>query len=114
VSWAYTKFWLGKLANLAGYPMFVRECDYRSEAVGASVKVKRLELYTLVTVNGLDVYFNRFSGTIDGVGASPASHCIIPNTQTHESIHSGEPSSATPQLQAHTRRTEGENAEHAR
>lgn len=72
------KLYLGKLANLAGVPCFVRECDYRSHAIGAHVTVKRLEMYTLVTVNGVDVYFNRFSGKIDGVGASLASGCSAP------------------------------------
>jgi hypothetical protein len=97
-SWSYIKFWIGKLANLVGYPGIVRECDYRSNAIGTSVTVKRLELYTLVSVNGLDVYFNRFTGLIDGVGASPASGCIIPDARIHESGHPAEPSAELPPL----------------
>jgi hypothetical protein len=75
MSWTLIKLWLGKLANLAGYPAMVRECDYEGVALNATVRVRRLELYTLVSVNGLDVYFNRLTGSIDGVGASPTSGC---------------------------------------
>ena len=90
MSWSYFKFWVGRLANLAGYPALVRECDYHSNALETSVKVKRLELYTLVSVNGLDVYFNRFTGAIDGVGSIPTSGCTIPDAKTHGSVHSDE------------------------
>lgn len=61
----------GVVANLAGLPGFVRECDYQSEPLKASVRVRRRSLYTVVTVNGLDVYFNRLTGTIDGIGGTP-------------------------------------------
>jgi hypothetical protein len=66
----YLKFWLGRLANLAGYPMLVRECDYKSKTLNASIRVKRLELYTLLSVNGLDIYFSRLTGAIEAVGPS--------------------------------------------
>ena len=71
------KYLVGKLLNLAGYPAIVRECEYRSRALNADVRVKRLALYTLVTVNGLDVYFNRITGSIDGVGFNPSADCKL-------------------------------------
>ena len=59
---------LGKLANLAGLPGFVRECDYWSESLGVAVRVRKNPSSTVITVNGVDIYFYRLSGYIDGVG----------------------------------------------
>jgi len=105
MSWSYIKFWIGRLANLAGYPAILRECNYGSEALNASVRVKRLELYTLVSVNGLDVYFNRFTGVIDGVGASPVSGCTIPDARILESVDPGVSCVPTPQPSTRMRKT---------
>lgn len=55
----------GRLANLAGFPCFVRPCEYTGLA---SVSVKCTHLFTVVTVNGVHVYFQRGTGTFDGVG----------------------------------------------
>ncbi len=68
----WLSFW-GWLANLAGWPCVVREGRYESPALGASVRVRSSSLYTVVTVNGLDVYFYRLSGGLDGVALSPTS-----------------------------------------
>jgi len=76
--WARLRLgWLtcwGWLANLAGFPGFVRECEYRSE-LGVAVRVRKSPLFTVVTVNGVDVYFYRLTGGIDGVGVNPSSDC---------------------------------------
>ena len=64
---------LGAFANAIGIPGIVRDTEYRSKATGTRVLVKRGKFFTVVSVNGVDVYFNRFSGTIDGVGVTPAS-----------------------------------------
>ena len=64
----------GGVANLAGFPGFVREGAYLSQR-GVSVRVRTSPLYTTVTVNGMDVYFYRLTGAIDGVGFSPLSDC---------------------------------------
>jgi hypothetical protein len=77
MNWSIVKFHLGKIANLFGFPAVVRECDYHSRTLGAFVTVKKLELYTVVTVNGVDVYFNRLSGSIDGVGSSQGACCTM-------------------------------------
>ena len=69
--------WLGGLANLLGMPGFVRDTTYRSQNLGAAVVVKRGRLFTVVCVNGVDVYFNRFSGRIDGVGSSGSADCML-------------------------------------
>lgn len=70
LAWLWLVRYAGKVLNLAGLPGFVRECDYQGEGTGAEVRVRRADLYTVITVNGLDVYFNRLSGTIDGTGSS--------------------------------------------
>jgi hypothetical protein len=104
MSWSTVKFWFGKLLNLAGYPGLVRECEYHSRALNAVVKARKLELFTIVTVNGLDVYFNRFTGTIDGVGANPTSRCS--SDASPESIDP-DGLSATPHPPAHMRKIAG-------
>lgn len=73
--WLSAVGWLGRIANLAGLPGLVRDCEYNSEATSTRVTVRRTALYTIITVNGTDVYFYRLTGGIDGVGASQASCC---------------------------------------
>ena len=75
--WLRLNWWFGKLANLAGWPSIIRESDYRSDAICVSVKVRKSPLYTIVTVNGIDVYFYRFTGGIDGVGISLPTDCRL-------------------------------------
>ncbi len=93
MSWSEVKLWFGKLLNLAGFPGLVRECDYHSRALNTRIKVRKLGLYTIITVNGLDIYFTRFTGMMDGVGVNQASGCTI-------GAHSGMPESTRlePQL----------------
>ncbi len=59
---------LGKTLNVAGFPGFVRECDYESKSLDVSVRVRISPLFTVITVRGVDVYFYRVTGKIDGVG----------------------------------------------
>ena len=46
----------------------VRECDYYSQSLGVIVRVRMNPRFTVITVNGVDVYFYRLTGGIDGVG----------------------------------------------
>lgn len=75
VTWVEVRLWLGKLANLAGFPGFVRECDYEAGVAQAHIQVRVRGLFTVVCVNGLDIYFHRLTGSIDGVGVSQACDC---------------------------------------
>ncbi len=61
--------WLGGLVNAIGLPGLVREGEYRSSRPHCHVRVRRNRVYTVVSVNGVDVYFHRLSGRIDGCGA---------------------------------------------
>ena len=64
---------LGLLLNWLGWPGFVQETEYRGQGTRALVRVKTTRLYTVVSVNGTDVYFDRITGRIDGTGTSPTS-----------------------------------------
>ena len=58
----------GKVYNLAGVPGIVRDCDYGATAHDVRVQVKAGEMFTIISVNGLDIYFHRLTGVIDGIG----------------------------------------------
>ncbi len=68
---------LGGFANSLGIPGFVRKVEYHSDNFGTRVAVRVGRLFTVVSVDGTDVYFNRFSGEIDGVGFSRTSGCKL-------------------------------------
>ena len=71
------RFW-GRLANLSGLPCHVQVGRYESRPLGVSVNVRASTLYTIVCVNGVDVYFRRISGAFDGISVSPSS-CTEPD-----------------------------------
>ena len=70
----WLSFW-GGIANRAGCPGLVRVGRWRSEHLEVDVAVRTSRLFTVVTVNGVDVYFYRLSGGYDGVGASRGARC---------------------------------------
>jgi hypothetical protein len=57
--------WLGSVLNLAGLPGFVRAGTYESAYGDVAVRVS--SLFTVVSIDGLEVFFYRLSGAIDGV-----------------------------------------------
>ena len=67
----WLRLW-GRIVNLAGLPGLVRECDYASGLGPTSVRVRISPLFTVVTVNGVDVFFYRLTGGIDGIGYAPS------------------------------------------
>ena len=66
--WTVLRFWAGKLLNTAGVAGVVLPGTYEAGIGRASVRVTLGPLFTVVTVNGVDVYFHRLTGAIDGVG----------------------------------------------
>lgn len=64
--------WLGALMNALGLPGLVCATDYRSARFGTHVRVVRGQLFTVVSIDGKEAYFRRLTGTIDGVGFTPA------------------------------------------
>jgi hypothetical protein len=59
---------LGMLFNLAGIPGLLRDCNYQAGVADATIKVRVRDMFTIVTVNGFEIYFHRLTGSIDGVG----------------------------------------------
>jgi hypothetical protein len=68
--------WLGSVMNAFGAPAFIRDTDYRSRTYGTRVRVRRGNLFTVISVNGIDVYVCRFTGVIGGIGFTQASGCV--------------------------------------
>ncbi len=85
----YVRLLAGRLFNLLGVPGVVRNCDYEATNCKAAVSVRVGQLFTLVRVNGLDVYFHRLTGNIDGVRFSPTSDCRL--DQNRQSSDFGAP-----------------------
>lgn len=63
------KWWIGVVMGWAGIPGFVRDCEYKCGLTGQYIKVRVSPLFTVISVNGLDVYFYRTTGGIDGTGS---------------------------------------------
>jgi hypothetical protein len=81
---------IGRFINWLGWPGFVQETTYRSsKAADVEVLVRKTRLYTVVTVNGVDVYFDRLTGRIDGTGVAATSGLRWGSTA--RSMHLGEP-----------------------
>ena len=100
-AWLYVRLWVGRLFNLAGMPGIVRNCDYEASICQGSVSVRVGPLFTVVQVNGLDVYFHRLTGKIDGMGFSLVSGCKPESTPQLADF--GElPVDSQPQLQRQT------------
>ncbi len=77
----YVRLFFGNLFNLAGIPGLVQECNYSGSSAKAEITVRHGGLFTIISVNGLDIYFHRLTGAIDGVGSMS---CCKPD-QAHES-----------------------------
>jgi hypothetical protein len=76
IGWYVLKaeLWLGKLLNLAGVPGIVRDCDYRAELHGRyRIRVHLTPLSTVISVNGLDVFMDRLTGRVRGIGHDASS-----------------------------------------
>lgn len=64
---------LGIVLNFFRFPGFVQPCHYVSDLFAEDlidIKVTNTKSgrYTMINVNGLDIYFNWRSGKIDGIG----------------------------------------------
>ena len=67
----------GRALNALRLPGFVRNTEYDSARVGAQVRVHCGEFLTVISVNDVDVYFNRLTGRIDGVALSSRADCRV-------------------------------------
>lgn len=93
---------LGQLLNWLGWPGLVREAEYHGRGTTALVRVKNSRLFTVVSVNGTDVYFDRLTGRIDGTGTSQSAD--LPAVPIAQSTRPAElRADATTQTQSKTR-----------
>jgi hypothetical protein len=63
--------WLARLANALRVPGFVRVTDYTSADTRITVRVRCGTAFTVISVNNVDIYFDRLSGRIDGISYGP-------------------------------------------
>jgi hypothetical protein len=78
------RLWAGQALNALGVPGVLQPGTYESGIGQATVRITLGPLFTIVTVNGVDVYLHRFTGAIDGVGFSVATGCIPAGTPGRE------------------------------
>ena len=69
--WRRVRPRIGKLLTWLRVPGINVEQTYEAAITPATVRVHLGPLFSVVSVNGLDVYFHRLTGKIDGVGFSP-------------------------------------------
>jgi hypothetical protein len=94
----------GKAYNLAGVPGIVRDCDYSASVCNARIRVSAKEMFTIITVNGLDIYFHRLTGRIDGVGFGTTANSYTTD-EAPESAPLPEPASPSPRHRFQKRMT---------
>ena len=61
---------LGKLFELLGIPAVIQPFSYR--AGGQDLQLRTSERYAILSVNGVDIYFLRENGKLDGYGINHA------------------------------------------
>jgi len=73
--WTLIRLWVGKFLNAIGVPGIVVSQTYDAAVTRAQVRVTIGSLFTVVSVRGVDIYFHRLTGRIDGIGFSPSAGC---------------------------------------
>lgn len=61
---------IGRTANRIRIPGAVQSAEIHDNATGQHIEVVVGTLFTRLTVNGRDFYFNRFTGRFNGTGSS--------------------------------------------
>ena len=56
----FLRLGLGKLLNAIGFPAVIADCEYDAKVCKAKIRIKRGPLFTVTSVNGLDIYFHSF------------------------------------------------------
>ena len=65
--WSSVRRGIGRLANLAGLPGAVQAMTI-DDAFAGKVEIRVSPSFTVVSINGRDLYFWRLSGKFDGTG----------------------------------------------
>ena len=63
------KLWSGLVAEWIGLPGFIQDSDIRDRLTGQNIRVRVGNLFTVLSVNGRDYFFSRFTGRFDGTGS---------------------------------------------
>jgi hypothetical protein len=71
--WRHVRLGIGRVLTSLHVPGILVNQTYDAVITRASVRVHLGPLFSVVSVNGVDVYFHRLTGKIDGVGFSPPS-----------------------------------------
>jgi hypothetical protein len=69
------RLWAGRLLGALRIPGVMVSQTYDAQITHATVRVYLGPLFSVVSVNGLDIYFHRLTGKIDGVGFSAPTDC---------------------------------------
>lgn len=69
--WTWIVGAMGHILNSLRVPGFVREGRYKSR-LGERIRVRVSPLFTVINVRGLNVFFDRLTGRVDGVSLSQA------------------------------------------
>jgi hypothetical protein len=60
---------LGRVLNRMGVPGAVKDAHIKDAVTGQEITIQVSELFTRITVDGRDYYFNRTTGKFDGTGS---------------------------------------------
>jgi hypothetical protein len=66
---------MGSMANRFRLPGFLKDTSYHSR-FGTTVRVQRGLLFTVVSVDGTDVYFDRLTGSLEHVVSVDQDHYV--------------------------------------
>jgi len=64
---------LGKFLNAIGFPSIIADGEYDAGNCKAKIQVRSGPLFTVLSVNELEIYFHRLTGQIKFAGFSEAS-----------------------------------------
>ena len=63
------KLWSGLVAEWIGLPGFIQNSEIRDRLTGQNIRIRVGNLFTVLSVNGRDYFFSRFTGRFDGTGS---------------------------------------------
>lgn len=64
------KVLIGHALNLFAAPGFIRPVEQYYRSINKTIKVEVTELFTIISIDGIDWYFYRLNGKLDGWGTS--------------------------------------------
>lgn len=62
------RVWFGQALQTKQMPGLLRDAEIQDEVTGQSIVIRTGPLFTRISVNGRDYFFDRFTGRFDGSG----------------------------------------------